>query len=195
MKFATGYIILCLATLSVAFSFIPNMPRNARFSKAIISPLRMAEEANLVPVDKVNIENAAAVTGGFLGLVLAGPIGALIAAALTNYIVKKENEAGDAFRGVGKTVVESYNFLTKLNSKYDLTGKATASISTAVSSIETSDSETLETLKTTVSKTVSKIDELNKEYDFVSKGKQVASAASVLSDTAVGKIDELNAKV
>jgi hypothetical protein len=38
-------------------------------------------------------------------------------------------------------------------------------------------------------------DELNKEYDFVSKGKQVASAAAVLSDTAIEKIDELNAKV
>ena len=63
-----------------------------------------------------------------------------------------------------------------------------------MSSIET-ESEAVETLKTTVSTTVSKIDELNKEYDFVSKGKQLASAAAVLSDTAFEKLDELNAKV
>ena len=37
--------------------------------------------------------------------------------------------------------------------------------------------------------------QLNKEYDFVTKGKQVASAAAVLSDTAIEKLEELNTKV
>ena len=49
-------------------------------------------------MDKENIENAAAVTGGILGLVLSGPVGALILAALTNYVVKKENDSGEALR-------------------------------------------------------------------------------------------------
>ena len=49
-------------------------------------------------MDKENIENAAAVTGGILGLVLSGPVGGLILAALTNYVVKKENDSGEALR-------------------------------------------------------------------------------------------------
>ena len=56
------------------------------------------ENTNIVPVDKVNIENAAAVTGGFLGFVLAGPLAGVFLAALTNYVVKKENDSGEALR-------------------------------------------------------------------------------------------------
>ena len=48
---------------------------------------------------------------------------AIILAALTNYVVKKENDSGEALRGLGKTVVESYNFLTKINAKYDISDK------------------------------------------------------------------------
>ena len=196
--FAMKYIFVCLLlSMTTAFAFnLRSIPRNAIFGNAKLSPLRMSEDAdiNIVPVVKVNIENAAAVTGGILGLVLAGPLGAVIAAALTNYVVKKDNDSGEALRGLGKTVVESYNFLTKLNSKYDLTGKASATVTKAVDSIE-SESEAVESLKKTTSSTVSKINELNQEYDFVAKGKQLASAAAVLSDTAVEKLDELNAKV
>lgn len=61
------------------------------------------------------MQSAAAVTGGILGLVLFGPVGALVLAAITNFVSKKDDEAGEALRGLGKTVVESYNFLTKLN--------------------------------------------------------------------------------
>merc|ERR1711916_178178 len=100
----------------------------------------------LVPLDKTNIEAAAAVTGGILGLVLTGPVGAVILAALTNYVVKKENESGEALRGLGKTVVESYNFLNKLNSKYELSDKVSKSVGAAVDSAE-SESETVGEVK------------------------------------------------
>ena len=69
---------------------------------------------------------ASAVTGGVVGFALAGPLGALVSAAISNYVSKKGNDAGVALRGFGKTVIESYNFLTTLNSKYYLTGKASA---------------------------------------------------------------------
>ena len=58
------------------------------------------EDANIVPLEKENIENAAAVTGGFLGFVLAGPVAGLVLAALTNYVVKKDNDTGDILRFV-----------------------------------------------------------------------------------------------
>ena len=56
------------------------------------------ENTNIVPVDKVNIENAAAATGGFVGLMLTGPLGAVTLAALTSYVVKKDSDTGDALR-------------------------------------------------------------------------------------------------
>ncbi len=56
------------------------------------------ENANMVPVDKQNVENAAAVTGGILGFVLAGPVAGLVLAAVSNYVVKKDNDSGEALR-------------------------------------------------------------------------------------------------
>ena len=201
------------------------------FSETPPSSPPPAPNTNIVPVDKENIENAAAVTGGILGLVLTGPVGAVFLAALTNYVVKKENDSGEALRwrtllfsfptnecqqhitvyttvissqynthyvshthrGLGKAVVEAYNFLSKINAKYELSTKASKKIGDAVDNIE-SESETVESVKSTLATAAVKVSDLNKEYDFVSKAKQVASSASVLSDAAVGKIDEANAK-
>lgn len=168
-------------------------PLFSETSETIPSSSSPAPNTNIVPVDKENIENAAAVTGGILGLVLAGPVGAAVLAALTNYVVKKDNDSGEALRGLGKTVVEAYNFVSKMNAKYGISQKIGKQIGDAVDSVE-SDSETMESIKTTLGSAASKVDELNQEYDFVSKAKQVASSASVLSDAAVGKIDEANQK-
>jgi hypothetical protein len=204
INFNMNFIFAVLLLFSAVESFKINRISNSLFGinhvKTIV--LRMSEEpvkteapkTELVPVDKVNIENAAAVTGGILGFVLGGPVLAAILAAITNYVAKKEGESGEAIRGVGKTVVESFNFLTKLNSKYNITGKVADTVGSAVSSIET-DSEVFDTVKKTYATTVTKISEIDKEYDLASKGKEVLIAAGTLSDAALDKLTELNAKV
>ncbi|KAJ1439425.1 hypothetical protein B484DRAFT_323505 [Ochromonadaceae sp. CCMP2298] len=126
----------------------------------------------LVPLEKVNIENAAAVTGGILGFVLGGPALAALFAAVTNYVSKKDGESGEALRGVGKTVIESYNFLNKINTKYSVTGKVGSSVSKAVGqgdSRERAESKSITNPYSILSTATSKIAELNKEYDLVSK--------------------------
>ena len=151
MKFAS-FFILIIGCVS-AFNMGPGNGRHSAFISnriARTSRTQLFEGTNLVPVEKTTIEQAAGVTGGILGLILVGPVGALVFAAVTNFVAKKDNEAGEAIRGVGKTIVESFNFLTKLNSKYNLTGQAADAIGGAVSSIET-ESEALETVKTTLS--------------------------------------------
>ena len=75
-----------------------NGPLFSETSETSPSSPSPAPNTNIVPVDKENIENAAAVTGGILGLVLTGPVGAVVLAALTNYVVKKENDSGEALR-------------------------------------------------------------------------------------------------
>jgi len=151
------------------------------------------ENTNIVPVDKANIENAAAVTGGFLGFVLAGPLAGVILAAFTNYVVKKDNDSGEALRGIGKTVVESYNYLAKMNAKYGISAKAGEAIGKAIDNAAV-ENESLQTLKETLDTSTKKVSELNKEFDLVGKAKQLTSTAADLSDKAIDAVDEANTK-
>lgn len=200
----TILIFFCIVAVASSYRvFLPNT-RLASMRSGLVRPLRMAEETShhdkdstvvaLVPLEKTNMENAAAVTGGVLGFVLGGPVFALLLAAVTNYATKKENDSGEALRGVGKTVVESYNFLNKLNAKYQLTNKVGSALDNVISSAA-SDSDSLDGVKKAYKTTVEKLETLNKEYDLVNKGKEVIVAAATLSDAAIEKAIELNEKV
>jgi hypothetical protein len=62
---------------------------------------------------------------------------AAIVAAIANYVVQKEDTMpSEALNGVGKTVINSYNFLNKLNEKYSVTNKVTDYIDNSVSEFE-----------------------------------------------------------
>jgi len=181
-------IVLIFAAVSSAYRLSPRPA--LRFQNSQLFKLRMAEEYNPVPTDSENVKNAASVTGGILGFIIGGPVLGAVFAAGTNYLVKQETDAGEAFRGVGKSVVEAYNFLNKVNIKYKVTDQVGASVSEITSSIKTEDNEAVESVK----KAVSKVDEINKEYDLVNKGKVALSTAATLSDTAIEKVVELNNK-
>ena len=157
------------------------------------TPTPASSSFDLVPLDKENIENAASVTTGVFGLLIGGPIGALLFAALGKYLSKKENEGGEAIRGVGKAVVEAYNFVTKLNSKYKLSDKAIESVSKAASSADAP--EPLSKVTKTTNEVVDKLKQFNSEYDLVNKSKQALGVAATLSDSALEKLEELNTKV
>mmetsp|Transcript_8182 Transcript_8182/g.13596 ORF Transcript_8182/g.13596 Transcript_8182/m.13596 type:complete len:229 (+) Transcript_8182:61-747(+) len=196
------FLVVVFAFLSVAVSFqvsTPTVARRGFFSSSVRmmsddpKPSTPKPSFDLVPLDKTNIENAAAVTGGILGFVLGGPVFGAILAAITNYVSKKDGDSGDALRGVGKTVIESYNFLGSLNTKYSVTDKVGESVGKAVNSIET-ESEVLEKVKSAYTKTTSKLSELDKEYDLVGKGKEAIVAAATISDAAIDKTIELNEK-
>lgn len=200
MKFI---ICIFLIYLSFVSSFRSSFPVNRAFTgrrQSKFTQLRFSDNAsedkkyNLVPVDKVNTENAAAVTGGILGFILGGPIIGAVLAAVTNYAAKKDDDSGEALRGFGKTVVESFNFLTKLNSKYNLLPSFTKKIDNALSSAAR-ENEAIGKVKETLSSTVDKVSELNQEYQLVEKGKELVVAAATLSDTAIEKALELNKKV
>ena len=190
-------IILLVVFVSAASGFGVAPTRfAAKFSRT--APRLFSEEpskkTDLVPMDKTNIENAAAVTGGIVGFALGGPVIAVILAAISNYVSKKDSDAGTALRGFGKSVIESFNFIATLNNKYDVTGTVSSTVSKAVSSAE-GESEGFEKVSKTVNNTVSKIKEINAEFDLWGKGKQAAIAAAALSDAALEKVEELNAKV
>jgi len=192
------FAALCVISSVSGFRLSFRRPQFSILSRTVV---RMSEEpkaetsTSLIPIDLENIETASSITGGILGLILAGPVGGLIFAAIAKYVTKKENDAGEALRGLGKTIIESYNFITKLNGKYDISGKVTSAASSVVSKVEVQDSETLDTVKKTFESTISKAKELNEEFDIVNQGKKLLVAAGTLSDAALEKVEELNSKV
>jgi predicted transcriptional regulator len=155
----------------------------------------MSEKTDLVPLEKTNIENAAAVSGGIVGLAIGGPVFGIILAAVSNYVSKKEDsDYGSALRGFGKTVIESYNFLTTLNNKNDITGSASSSFDKFITNAEI-ESEGFGKFTKASDNFVSKVKDFNAEYDLLGKGKQAIIAGSALTDAALERIEELNAKV
>lgn len=203
MKVIVAILLAFIATIT-AFQFT-SKTTSLRVSRFVSTRSKMAEADvevvtaektyEIVPVDKTNSVNAAAVTSAFLGYVLGGPLFAAILAAITNYVAKKEDDIpAEALRGVGKSVVESYNFLNKLNAKYSLTDKLGEAVNKAVSSID-SDSETLSKVKETYASTAEKVSDLNNEFDIVGTGKKVVIAAATVSDATIDKVIEWNGKV
>lgn len=189
MKFLLFVSLTTFVVISNSFGIRPHNP-----IVRAKTPLRMmADEpkVDLVPVEKANIETSAAVTGGLIGFFVGGPVLGISLAAATNYIVKKDGESGDALRGIGKAVIESWNYLTKLNAKYNISGKISDSIGNAVDS---SDSDTVQKISSSVNTVKSTIDNLNSQYDLTSKGKEFLSATASLTDTAIDKVIELNNK-
>jgi hypothetical protein len=186
---AFAFLLVAFVGVAAAFRPTPRFQINQFRTSRIF-----AEKTDLVPLEKTNIENAAAVSGGLLGFFVGGPVLGLIVAAVSNYVVKKDNDAGTALRGLGKTVIESYNYLTQLNNKYDLTGKAGSAVNSAITSAE-AQNEGIENAKKTVDSTIGKLGEINKEFDLVTKAKEALVAASTLTDAALEKVDELNSKV
>ena len=181
---------ICLAVFAGVSSAFRAAPR-----LSFRSPPVFNQKTDLVPLEKTNIQNAAAVTGGIVGFALGGPIIGLILAALSNYVSKKEDsDYGVALRGFGKTVIESYNFLTTLNDKYDATGAASTRLDKFLTSAEI-ESEGFSKFTKSVDSIGTKVKEINSEFDLVGRGKQIVIAASTLSDAALEKLEELNAKV
>lgn len=201
MQFTIALVVLAVCATSVAaFRAMPTSTRT--FSQMVSTKRTVAylsdkptPSVEMVPVDKVTTSNAATATGGILGFVLGGPALAAILAAITNYVSKKDDDSGEALRGVGKTVVESYNFLNKINAKYGITSKLGSAVDSAVSSVESEDAkEVVGKVKSTFSSASTTLGDLNKEYDLVTKGKEILGAAGDLSDAAIAKLVELNQK-
>merc|ERR1719460_3584922 len=180
-------LALCCAS---AYGLVPSAaPRSARSV-----PLQMSESSTaLVPVNDENIKASSAVTAAGAGLVLGGPVLAVVTAALGNYATTTESEVGEVVRGVGKVSLDVYNFLLKLNGKYDVSDKAGDAIKEQLEKLKATESvATLGKVESALETATSKFAELDKEYDLVEKSKQALGYAGDLSVKAIDKGLELN---
>ena len=89
--------------------------------------------------------------------------------------------------------LDVYNFLLRMNGKYDLSDKAAAALKDQLEKLKKGDSaSTVAKVEDALNTATSKFDELNKEYDLVEKSKQAIGYAGDLSIKAIDKGLELN---
>ncbi|KAL7539243.1 hypothetical protein ACHAWF_006347 [Thalassiosira exigua] len=172
------------------------------------SPLAMSDEpapppeappavktTAIVPINEETVEFTAGLLGGAVGFAIGGPVLGAIGAAAANYASKTDAEAGEILSAVSKTSIEIFNYMSKLDSKYEVLDKAKGQLETAldkVKSSETANPETVEKIEGALSSTNKKINEINDEYDLVGTGMTALGVVGDLVEKAIIKAGELN---
>jgi len=150
----------------------------------------------LVPINTQTIETSAAIVSTSAGIVFLGPLLGVLLGLITNYAAKADNEVGEAARGVGKTALEVFNYIAKVNSKYQIGAKVSDSASSLVAKLKENEGEdsVVSKLEETLETTKTKLTDLDEQYDLVTKAKSAVGLAVDFSNTAIDKALELNEK-
>lgn len=160
--------------------------------------LHMGDEndAALVPIKQETVEFTAGIIGGVAGFVVGGPVLGAIGAAISNFVSKQEEgELTEVVSAVSESSIQAFNFLSKLDAKYDLLEKSKNSLESALDKAKSSDSanpETVEKIENALSSTKAKLNEINDEYDLVGAGTTALGVVGDLVEQAIKKAGELN---
>ena len=158
-------------------------------------PAAAVKTTAIVPVNEETVEFTAGLLGGAAGFFLGGPVLGAIGAAAANYASKTDAEVGEILSAVSKTSIEIFNYFSKLDSKYEVLDKAKVQLETALDKVKSSEGanpETIEKIESALSKTNSKISEINDEYDLVGTGMTALGVVGDLVEKAIIKAGELN---
>lgn len=183
--------ITLLALLGSVSAFAPAVQQRA------FRPLRMSEEESsaLVPIKEETVEFTAGIIGGVAGTLIGGPVLGAIGAAAANYVSKAEGEVSEVVSAVSKSSIQVYNYLARLDSKYQILESAKKSLEAALEKLKsggTVDASAIEKVETALATTTAKIAEINDEYDLVGAGVTALGVVGDLVEKAVQKASELN---
>ncbi|GMI33302.1 hypothetical protein TrCOL_g2081 [Triparma columacea] len=202
--------VIVAAMLMSAGAFVPSHTFVARKSTPLFSEVEEAAPAPsapsppssssssggaLVPISEESVQFTAGVIGGIAGFAVAGPVGATIGAGFANFASKTEEDVGDIIKNLSKTSLEVYNYVVKLDNKYEVLKKSQSALQASYDNIkdsETVDPETVSKVEKALADTTSKITEINDEYDIVGAGLQALGIVGDLTEKAVLKTVELN---
>mmetsp|Transcript_14254 Transcript_14254/g.23596 ORF Transcript_14254/g.23596 Transcript_14254/m.23596 type:complete len:230 (-) Transcript_14254:128-817(-) len=202
MKFS-GILSLLLVGSAAAFAPAASTQRAAfglRMSDEDAAPAAPAAApastgGSLVAIKEETVEFTAGLVGGAIGFAVGGPVLGAIGAAAANYASKMDNDVSQVVSAVSKSSIQIYNYLTQLDSKYEILTKAQASLEDSLTKLKaqgTVDPATLEKVENALSSTKSKISELNDEYDLVGASTTAFGVIGDLVEKAVLKAGELN---
>uniref|UniRef100_A0A6U4GU60 Uncharacterized protein n=2 Tax=Phaeomonas parva TaxID=124430 RepID=A0A6U4GU60_9STRA len=204
----TTLVLAVAAAALVGSNAFTVAPRGARMHSRLFSteegveteaPKAAPKEMSaLVPLNTENVEASVGVAGALAGLVLFGnPVIALALAATGNYVTKQESEVGEAFRGVGTALINSLNFVAKMNERYDISdraGKAAGDAFQTLKEKDTSDAKILSKVEELAAKVSTTVSDLDSEYDLKAKAQELVYSAGDLSTQAIEKATEVNEK-
>jgi hypothetical protein len=159
------------------------------------APTKSAPAGKLVPIKEETVEFTAGILGGAAGFLIGGPVLGALGAAAANYASKLDNDVSEVISGVSKTSIQVYNYLTQLDSKYEILSKAQASLEDSLNKLKSQpsvDSATIEKVESALAATKSKIDDINDEYDLVGAGTTALGVIGDLVEKAIKKAGELN---
>mmetsp|Transcript_13178 Transcript_13178/g.19888 ORF Transcript_13178/g.19888 Transcript_13178/m.19888 type:complete len:212 (-) Transcript_13178:288-923(-) len=173
--------VLASALLGSAQCFVPNAA-----PRALRTPVRMASDSDIVPVNEDSIKASVAITGALAGLTIGGPVTAALGAALANYVATKDSDFNAPANSVGKTILLMWNLLLKANADLGVTDKAGASIKESVTNAKAGSSgETVEQIEGALESVLAKSKELNEEYKLVDAFTEILGKAGDLSVEAI----------
>ena len=154
-----------------------------------------AEGGALVPIKEETVEFTAGIIGGAAGLVLGGPLLAAIGAAAANYASKMDGDVSEAIQAVSKSSIQVFNYLAKLDKKYEVLQKAQTSLENSLEKLKQREGvnpETISKVESALANTKTKIVEINDEYDLVGGATTALGVFGDLVEKAVKKVSELN---
>jgi len=149
----------------------------------------------LVAINTETVEFTAGVLGAVAGFAIGGPVLAAIAAAIANYASKSEGDIGEIVTAVSKSSLEVFNYLSKLDQKYEVLDNAKKTLQSSLDKVkqnENANPETITKIEGALESTTSKIKEINDEYDLVGAGMTALGVIGDLVERAVKKAGELN---
>jgi hypothetical protein len=173
----------------------------ASSSSSFSTALRMSDGEEkegggaLVPIKEETVEFTAGILGATAGFLAGGPVLAFIVGAAANYVSKMDGDVADVVQAVSKSSIQIFNYLTRLDQKYEILDKTKDKLEEAVDGLKakgTVDPEALSKVETALETTKSKIEEINDEYDLVGAGMTALGVVGDLVEKAVKKAGELN---
>jgi len=159
------------------------------------SPPVSSPGGKIVPVNQETVEFTAGIVGGVAGFAIGGPVLGAIFAAAANYASKNDAEVGEVVTAISKSSIEVFNYLSKLDSKYEVLDNAKSTLESTLDKVKSSgkaDPAVVEKLEKALSSTTSKINEINDEYDLVGAGTTALGVIGDLVERAINKAGELN---
>jgi len=80
----------------------------------------------------MKVAAGAGVAGAVTGLVLAGPVGAVVAGGVAVAAATRRDEIGDVARAAGKTTIKAYEKVKEVNEEHKVTQKVCAATNSAI---------------------------------------------------------------
>jgi hypothetical protein len=189
-----------LLLVGSAAAFAPTQSRAfSRSARFMSEPAPPADGPNpstaIVPINEETVEFTAGILGGVVGFSLGGPVLGAVGAAAANYASKTDAEVGEILSAVSKSSIEVFNYLSKLDSKYEVLDSAKSQLENALEKVKSGDNvnpETVAKIESALANTNAKITEINDEYDLVGTGVTALGVIGDLVEKAVTKAGELN---